>query len=88
MLFSHHVLIVYRESNRKRCMLYLNPAQQSSLTTIPPLPVMKQASSPSTTNYILKTKVLMFGGDMNAQISKDGNMKFCLYNLRKRNGEY
>ena len=37
---------------------------------------------------ISKRKVHILGGDMNAQICKDGNNKFCLHNLPKRNDEY
>ena len=32
--------------------------------------------------------VLIIGGDMNAQIGKDENDKFCLHNLSNRNCEY
>ena len=32
--------------------------------------------------------VLIISGDMNAQIGKDENNKFCLYNLPNRNGKH
>ena len=35
---------------------------------------------------IAKHNVLISGGDMNAQIGKDENNKFCLHNLLNRNG--
>ena len=38
--------------------------------------------------HISKPHVLIIGGDMNAQITKDKNNKFCLHNLPTRNGEY
>ena len=37
---------------------------------------------------ISKHNVLIIGGDMNAQITKDENNKFCLHNLSNKNGEY
>ena len=37
---------------------------------------------------ILKHTVLVIGGEMNAQIGKNGNHKFSLYNLSKRNGQH
>ena len=37
---------------------------------------------------IPKHNVLIIGGDMNAEISKDRNDKFCLYNSPNKNEEY
>ena len=37
---------------------------------------------------ILKHNILIFGGDMNAQIYKNINHKFSLHNLSNRNGEH
>ena len=37
---------------------------------------------------IPKHNVLIIGGDMNAQIDKDKNNKFCSHNTSNRNGEY
>ena len=37
---------------------------------------------------ISKHNVLVIGGDMNAQIGKNGNHKFSLHNSSKRNGEH
>ena len=37
---------------------------------------------------ILKHKVLVIGGDMNAQIGKNVNHKFSLHNSLNRNGEH
>ena len=37
---------------------------------------------------IPKLNVLIICGDIDAQISKDENNKFCLLNLSNRNGEY
>ena len=42
----------------------------------------------SLTRHILKHNVLNIGEDMNAQITEDGNNKFCLHNLPNRNDEY
>ena len=42
----------------------------------------------SLAEHIPKHNVLIIGGDMNAQIGKDKNNKFCLHNLAKRNSEY
>ena len=71
------------------------PAQHLSLTTIQPMEDMKRASSSSssTTNYyplskIFPNNILIIGGDMNDQIGKDGNNKFCSYTLPNRNREY
>ena len=52
------------------------PTQQSSLATVPPIPVMKRTSTPSTTSYLplsvgFPNKVLIISGDMNALIGKD-----------------
>ena len=38
--------------------------------------------------YIPKLSVLIISRDMNAQIGKDDNDKFCLHNLLNRNGDY
>ena len=38
--------------------------------------------------HITKHNILIIGRDMNAQIGKDGNNKFFLYNSLKRNGLY
>ena len=38
--------------------------------------------------HIPKHNVLIIGRDMNAQIGKDGNNKFCSHNMLKRNGPY
>ena len=42
----------------------------------------------SFTLPILKHNVLILDGDMNADIGKDENHKFCLLNYRTRNDEY
>ena len=69
--------------------------QKASFATVPPVPVMNQNSNTtffdglsSFAQHIPKHNVLIIGGDMNAQISKDENNKFCLHNLSNRNGEY
>ena len=62
------------------------PAQWLSLSTILPMPVMKWLSS--LVQNIPKHNILIIGGDMNAQISKDENNKFSLHKLPNRNSEY
>ena len=42
----------------------------------------------SLVRYIPKHNVLIVGGDVNAQIGKDGNNKFCLHNMPNRNSEH
>ena len=42
----------------------------------------------SLVRHIPKHNVLTIGGDMNAQIGKDENNKFCLYNSSNKNGKY
>ena len=42
----------------------------------------------SLVRSILKHKVLVIGGDMNAQIGKNGNHKFSLHNSSNRNGQH
>ena len=42
----------------------------------------------SLVRHIPKHNLLIIGGDMNAQISKDENNEFCLQNLSNRNGQY
>ena len=69
------------------------PAQQSSPATALPMLETKRTSSPSIkklsslVHSILKYKVLIICGDMNAQIGKNIN-KFSLHNSSKRNGEH
>ena len=41
----------------------------------------------SLVRSIMKHNVLVFGGDMNAQIGKNVNHKFSLHNSSNRNGE-
>ena len=42
----------------------------------------------SFAQHIPKHNAPIIGEDMNAQICKDGNNKFCLHNLPNKNGEY
>ena len=54
--------------------------------------VMKRTSTfnndlSSLVRSIPKHNVLAIGGDMNAQVGKNLNNKFCLHNLSNRNGE-
>ena len=69
------------------------PAQQLSLATVPPMPVMKQTSPPCTTSYLTLSDTflnigLIIGEDINAQIGKNRNNKFYLHNSSYRNREY
>ena len=43
---------------------------------------------PSLIQYFPKHNVLIIGGNMNTQIAKDENDKFCLRNSPNRNGKY
>ena len=63
------------------------PEQQSSPATALAIVVKKQNSSPSTISYP-KSNVLVIGGDMNAQIGKNGNNKYSLHNTSNRNGPH
>ena len=71
--------------------LMTNPPQQSSPTTVPPMPVIKRTllhsttSSPSLARLI--GNVLIIGGDMSTQRGKDENNEFWLHNLSNRNRE-
>ena len=42
----------------------------------------------SLVQHILKHNVVIISGNMNADIGKDRNNKFCLYDSPNRNGEY
>ena len=42
----------------------------------------------SLVHSILKHNVLVIGGDMNAQIGKNGNNKYSLHNTSKRKGQH
>ena len=42
----------------------------------------------SLVHSILKHNVLVIGGDMNAQIGKNRNNKYCLHNMSNRNGQH
>ena len=42
----------------------------------------------SLAQHIPKHNILIISGDMNAQIDKDENYKFCLHNLPNKNGKY
>ena len=42
----------------------------------------------SLVRSIPKHNVLVIGSDMNAQIGKNGNHKYCLHNLSNRNGQH
>ena len=42
----------------------------------------------SLVRSIPKHNMLVIGGDMNAQIGKNGNNKYCLYNTTNRNGQH
>ena len=42
----------------------------------------------SLIRHIPKRNILIISWDMNAQIGKSENNKFCFYNLSNRNGEY
>ena len=42
----------------------------------------------SLVHSIPKHNVLVIGGDVNAQIGKNGNHKFSLHNLSNRNGQH
>ena len=50
--------------------------------------ITSMMSYPFSFRSIPKHKVLIFGGDMKAQIGKNGNHKFSLYNLSNRNGQH
>ena len=74
-------------------MTMFNSAQQWSLATVPPMPVMKQTSLTSIKSYLflsdtLQKHIILFHGNINTQIDKNGNNKFCLYKSPNRNGEY
>ena len=55
------------------------PDQQSSPATVLPILVKKQNSSPSMC-AASRNNGLVIGGDMNAQIGKNGNHKYSLHN--------
>ena len=42
----------------------------------------------SSVRHIPKHNILIMGGDINTQIGKDRNHRFCLHNLPNRNGKY
>ena len=50
--------------------------------------IMEDDEQSSLVRSILKHNVLVIGGDMNAQIGKNGNQKFRLHNSSNRNGPY
>ena len=66
--------------------------QQSSPATALPILVKKLNSSTSTMSYLLlciaSQNVLIIGGDLNAQIGKNGNHKYSLHNSSNRNGQH
>ena len=70
------------------------PNQQSSPARDLPMLVKKLILSISTASYlslvrrIPKHNVLVIGGDMNAQIGKNVNLKFSLHNSSNWNGEH
>ena len=69
-----------------------NHAQQSSLVAFPIVLVMDIITTNNKLYTLIqpipKHNLLVFTGDRNAQISNDGNSKFCLLISPNRNGEY
>ena len=68
------------------------PVQRSSPAAALPILVKKLTSPPSITSYpplfiVSKKKILVIGGDMNAQIGKNVDHKFSLH-PSNRNGEH
>ena len=62
--------------------------QQLSIVTLPPMPVTEQTSSRSTMSCQPLSDIFPKTTDMNTQVGKDKNNKFCLHNSSKRNGKY
>ena len=73
------------------------PAQQLSLATLPPMPMMKWISPPSSMDYLplldtLPNTTSLSSVETWIEINNkfwkqmEMNYKFCLHNLPKRNG--
>ena len=63
------------------CYLPNNTREETDITTF-------DDELSSLACYIPKHNILIINGDMNAQIGKDENNKFGLYNQTNRNGKY
>ena len=72
------------KSNPSTTVICYNPTNASDETDV--ITFYKELSC--LFHSIPKQRVLIIGGDMNAEIGKDENNKFCLLNSSNRNGEH
>ena len=63
------------------CYSHANVSEETELATF-------YDELSSLVRSIPKHNVLVFGGDVNAQIGKNGNKKYSLHNMSNRNGQY